>query len=660
MSNVANGTSHMRLISREDLDEIVRLEAQYAKEYAAATFGLNHPATKDPTPTIKHRAHVITAMRQDAVRTMASALPEVSDAQREALAKMVNPHWLEAIADRYCRIRKSNTWINDLGASSDLDKDDLVKLVGDELGAAYGPLIDASKLKSFFAVNPPKPFSTKPGKKLPKADEKLTPAEILETLVATIGRWCIYGVLGKARQLQQAEIVLRIFDPRATTQSSFFTVDDGVSKMTVTSPMILPAERLASMGLTAPEEEVKAVGTDILQHFPEFEDLLDFIVYARLSSSRKKAYLWLKAPSDFGKSLLFSQTGILGSLYAVFPVLQNDLDADLEGKPSGRKAVQYSGRAALFIDEFSRVSRELKGLTNSITLNEKFGAATEVEVYGKIFASADDVVSLTGIDGIEAQFANRFAVMEISGRGKIDDRKLRKAMGYARYDAALTVWTARRLQQTWDEMLAKQESETNDLARQWIDAFHAKYSLADEDTPTQDDTAMDKALMVQQMVKEFFAWKLARPLDHSKVFSNTPDYRPEGASEPKWWNGLNHQAKQKFMMLTVGVAASTHLVCHIPSPGQFIKSVLGDDASRHKLTLMADTLSDMGTRKRQGSHALRLIRPKYHTFCNGFAIKPNDKHKVLVGAFIEVEAADRPASAFIGVDESMEVGDANE
>ncbi|MCV5940701.1 hypothetical protein OFN64_28890, partial [Escherichia coli] len=58
------------------------------------------------------------------------------------------------------------------------------------------------------------------------------------------------------------------------------------------------------------------VVADWLVHFPQCHEFLDALVAARFASSRKNAYLFSRAQSDWGKGLLFGAGGVLSRLGA--------------------------------------------------------------------------------------------------------------------------------------------------------------------------------------------------------------------------------------------------------------------------------------------------------------------------------------------------------
>lgn len=56
-----------------------------------------------------------------------------------------------------------------------------------------------------------------------------------------------------------------------------------------------------------------AIVADYKDHFPELDEVLDFLSMARFAPDRKKAYLWLHCPSDWGKGFFKSALKIIGA-----------------------------------------------------------------------------------------------------------------------------------------------------------------------------------------------------------------------------------------------------------------------------------------------------------------------------------------------------------
>lgn len=225
--------------------------------------------------------------------------------------------------------------------------------------------------------------------------------------------------------------------------------------------------------LVADEPDMRYV-TDFMEHFPEFDDLLSLMAAARFASSRKNAYLWLNAPSNFGKSLLMD---LLKRGGLVVETSVSDIERMISGSPSGKTLSSFRHAWVLAIDEFKTVRSELKQLTESITFAPKNMPACTVELYLKLFLSAEHVEAMgSEHTGIEEQFSNRFSI--ISAEGSIDARPLFVASKYT-YKQHLYAYIATRLNAEVERYVAMGRKASSDAAETYIKAFHTKHRFGD-------------------------------------------------------------------------------------------------------------------------------------------------------------------------------------
>lgn len=165
------------------------------------------------------------------------------------------------------------------------------------------------------------------------------------------------------------------------------------------------------------DEEVMA---DYKSHFPQLDEVLSVMLSARFGADRKKAYTWMMAESDWGKSFFFD--GVLGALGIITIMTEKELKLALSGAPSGLSASNFARSWVTVFDEFSGAVKELKNITHQMIIAPKGQARVEVDLYSKIFLSAENVNSLRGDGGVEKQFANRFMMMEL--KNKLTSREL--------------------------------------------------------------------------------------------------------------------------------------------------------------------------------------------------------------------------------------------
>lgn len=206
------------------------------------------------------------------------------------------------------------------------------------------------------------------------------------------------------------------------------------------------------------------------RHFPECDEFLRMIVASRFASSRKKAYVWLKCPSDWGKDVF---RNALGDFH--FEMSVSEVEKALEGSPVGKSPKNMFRAFAMVTNEFKKVKSELKQLEDDITVAAKYQLETTVPLYSKIFMSAEGVDSLIGEYGVEAQFANRFSMIE--GRGRMSDIKEFNEFGNTHFVNAVTTYIVDFINAEVDSYRAMTKSDATKKGDQVVIDFHAKHGL---------------------------------------------------------------------------------------------------------------------------------------------------------------------------------------
>jgi len=133
----------------------------------------------------------------------------------------------------------------------------------------------------------------------------------------------------------------------------------------------------------------------------------------------------------------------------------------LEGRPVGRSAEDFKRAFVLLIDEFKTVKSELKQLQSQITLSPKNQLSCTVEIFAKVFTSAESVGSLVTENGVEDQFANRMSIFQEAG--DITKRRLFQEVGNSRYFRAVLAYAACSLNSGIGAMqlLGREEAEAH-------------------------------------------------------------------------------------------------------------------------------------------------------------------------------------------------------
>lgn len=246
---------------------------------------------------------------------------------------------------------------------------------------------------------------------------------------------------------------------------------------------------------------------DYREQFPGVEDLLRWLAACRFASDRKTGFAWIRAMSNAGKGLCFRTLYDMG---VVVDMDANDLARTIKGNPAGYTADKFLNAWALIVNECEEINGDFRKLENSLTLNTKNAMATTVDLYAKVFTSADPIKGLVGEHGVEAQFANRFNALALADKD-IHDRALFTPATKNAYAAALRYWfadvlnTAAAFYRDLGPIEAARHADI-EMAR-----FFDKYALSKTAGRLEDefDTARER----------FFAWvrKHASPLHGDRV-----------------------------------------------------------------------------------------------------------------------------------------------
>lgn len=252
-----------------------------------------------------------------------------------------------------------------------------------------------------------------------------------------------------------------------------------------------------SIGFDIPERERELILADYRQHWPMFDEFISVLVAARFAAARKKAYLWLRAPSDWGKGLL---AGVLGRLGLITDLTTAELERLFSGQPCGLQMTDFRRSWVLSFNEFRSAKAELKVLEQSIRFSPKNMPVCEVPLYLKLFTSAENVESLVSQkSGVEDQFANRFSLIEPEGES-IDTRHLFTA-GRGTYRDALAGFLARDLNRRVDEYRSLGRRGAEDRGDAFLAEFHHRHGIGNSYTPLSK--------RIPELCIEFRKWVIA-------------------------------------------------------------------------------------------------------------------------------------------------------
>lgn len=289
------------------------------------------------------------------------------------------------------------------------------------------------------------------------------------------------------RQAKSMDVSVDMFANRGA-----LSVTDGVASV------VLPHRPFASP-LVVRAETVMEVVDDYTQHFPEFMDFLGLVLHARFATDRRHAFIWLHSLSSWGKGFLLAIFDALGLVVEISPA---EIEKAMAGGPVGVSMADVLRTWILFVDEFKAASSELKLLNRQITISPKHQLRCVVQLYVKLFASAENVRSLVGA-GVEGQFNNRFAYLSPTTRDlKLEDREMFKKLGKAMYLAALVSYVAEYLNDGVHRLCAMGRIEASKVADTYIEQYQQARTLQVQ-YGTLEDSVDDLVDQIRECLKSF-------------------------------------------------------------------------------------------------------------------------------------------------------------
>ncbi len=324
---------------------------------------------------------------------------------------------------------------------------------------------------------------------------------------------------------------------------------------------------------------VEQVFQDYIAHFPEFPALLGIVLHARFATDRRHAFIWLHSPSSWGKGFMLA---IFNELGLVFEVSAAEIEKMIAGGPVGLSLTNTLRAWIMFVDEFKSASSELKLLNSRISISPKNQLRCTVQLYTKIFASAESVRSLVG-DGAEAQFNNRFAYLSPATREqKLEDRALFCSLGKGVYLNAMVNYVAAYLNDGVDRLCAIGVVDSSKVADEYIETYQAAH-LLNETFGSLDDSVNDIVDEIQKCLIRFAS------------HSNNLYLQPSDLA------GLSHDLINTLRRTTVtglvsegGNSKSRRKAIVLSDPVPFIKRYIaqsGDRSTIGKMQYKADAIA---------------------------------------------------------------------
>jgi hypothetical protein len=243
----------------------------------------------------------------------------------------------------------------------------------------------------------------------------------------------------------------------------------------------------------------KQIISDYKEHFDVFDDFIDFIVASRFAPDRKNAFLWIHAVSDNGKNFLMDT---FAKLDLSVELSVKELEKMFDGNPVGRRMHEFINAFIVVFDEVKTVKSEIKQINNKAMLSPKFESMCTVELYAKLFLSAENIPSLAGEQGAEQQFVNRFNKFRLTNNLK--NREIFKSFGSALYHDVITEYVAQEIASRVQSYISKGKDQASKDAYDFLNEFHAKHNLG-HFIHSLDETVDEYAADIVTLIKAYLA-----------------------------------------------------------------------------------------------------------------------------------------------------------
>ena len=197
------------------------------------------------------------------------------------------------------------------------------------------------------------------------------------------------------------------------------------------------------------------------------------------------------------------------------------------------------------------------------TLSPKYELRQTVEIFSKIFTSAETVNSLIGSNVVEGQFVNRMSVIE--NAGSIDSRPLFQA-NRATYATSLRNWISTTLNAAIANYQDMGRNRATNVADKALERFHAERGIGKRFGNLDDNI---------KVVAEEFVEYLCTELSQEVVELAAGGFlAPKPMKKLVDWLSVNY-ADSEFYTLKRKASEILSLACHEGKPKRLRKSVDG-------------------------------------------------------------------------------------
>jgi hypothetical protein len=303
-------------------------------------------------------------------------------------------------------------------------------------------------------------------------------------------------VVGGVREIVETEILDYMKDIKQREQRQYMIdLYENQIRVNTNNPdsALIELPRVPCVAPIKRENINQAIVADYKEHFPMFDEVLQFIVDSRVAPDRKKAYIWFHCDSDWGKGFFID---CIGQLRAGVHTSMEEVKKMYKSEPAGKTPEMFIDSMVLLVDEVRSVNNEFKKLQNELSFAPKNQATVTVPLYSKMIFSAENIPSLVTPAGVEDQFANRLSL--ITAKGRIDDRPMFYQMGKGVYFNNIKSYVAHRFNDAIDAYVAMGKDAAEFKADQALTAFHSRNGIANHFATLSES--------IPGMAKDFIQW----------------------------------------------------------------------------------------------------------------------------------------------------------
>jgi len=221
--------------------------------------------------------------------------------------------------------------------------------------------------------------------------------------------------------------------------------------------------------LNSSEYIKKEIIKDYKKHFNEIEDVISWIIACRFTESRRSSFLHLRVSAGFGKSFLKSIFQDLGILV--------ECRYDDFKSPTSISGDEFENSLLMIIDEFTIFKQEFKDLTNNMIIDSKNQLRKQVDIFAKIFLSAENSNSF--VNGVDSQIADRVNVID-KDTTKLENREVWEKYGNKLYYNTILFYIYNRLNKGLQYYINLGEINSSKEAEKILKSFYLKFGLKEE------------------------------------------------------------------------------------------------------------------------------------------------------------------------------------